>query len=80
MISPLPLRQIGQETILIFINMKHLFHSLLAVAFVLCAGFQQAVAQQMQFRPFRGQKCPYRPIRQWPDVLHTPQQITRKSG
>ena len=43
MISPLPLRQIGQETILIFINMKHLFHSLLAVAFVLCAGFQQAV-------------------------------------
>jgi hypothetical protein len=50
-ISPLPLRQIGQETILIFINMKHLFHSLLAVAFVLCAGFQQAVAQQMQFPP-----------------------------
>ena len=51
MISPLPLRQIGQETILIFINMKHLFHSLLAVAFVLCVGFQQAVAQQMQFPP-----------------------------
>ena len=51
MISPLPLRQIGQETILIFINMKYLFHSLLAVAFVLCAGFQQAVAQQMQFPP-----------------------------
>ena len=51
MISPLPLRQIGQETILIFIHMKHLFHSLLAVAFVLCAGFQQAVAQQMQFPP-----------------------------
>lgn len=51
MISPLPLRQIGQETILIFINMKHLFHSLLAVAFVLCAGFQQAVAQQMQSPP-----------------------------
>ena len=51
MISPLPLRQIGQETILIFINMKHLFHSLLAVALVLCAGFQQAVAQQMQFPP-----------------------------
>ena len=51
MISPLHLRQIGQETILIFINMKHLFHSLLAVAFVLCAGFQQAVAQQMQFPP-----------------------------
>ena len=51
MISPLPLRQIGQETILIFINMKHLFHSLLAVAFVLCSGFQQAVAQQMQFPP-----------------------------
>lgn len=51
MISPLPLRQIGQETILIFINMKHLFHSLLAVAFVLCTGFQQAVAQQMQFPP-----------------------------
>lgn len=51
MISPLPLRQIGQETFLIFINMKHLFHSLLAVAFVLCAGFQQAVAQQMQFPP-----------------------------
>ncbi len=51
MISPLPLRQIGQETILIFINMKHLFHSLLVVAFVLCAGFQQAVAQQMQFPP-----------------------------
>lgn len=51
MISPLPLRQIGQETILIFINMKHLFHSLLAVAFVLCADFQQAVAQQMQFPP-----------------------------
>ena len=51
MISPLPLRQIGQETILIFINMKHLFHSLLAVAFVLCAGSQQAVAQQMQFPP-----------------------------
>lgn len=51
MISPLPLRQIGQETISIFINMKHLFHSLLAVAFVLCAGFQQAVAQQMQFPP-----------------------------
>lgn len=51
MISPLPLRQIGQETILIFINMKHLFHSLLAIAFVLCAGFQQAVAQQMQFPP-----------------------------
>lgn len=51
MISPLPLRQIGQETILIFINMKHLFHSLLAVAFVLCAGFQQAVAQQIQFPP-----------------------------
>ena len=51
MISPLLLRQIGQETILIFINMKHLFHSLLAVAFVLCAGFQQAVAQQMQFPP-----------------------------
>ena len=51
MIYPLPLRQIGQETILIFINMKHLFHSLLAVAFVLCAGFQQAVAQQMQFPP-----------------------------
>ena len=51
MISPLPLRQIGQETILIFINMNHLFHSLLAVAFVLCAGFQQAVAQQMQFPP-----------------------------
>ena len=51
MISLLPLRQIGQETILIFINMKHLFHSLLAVAFVLCAGFQQAVAQQMQFPP-----------------------------
>ena len=51
MISPLPLRQIGQETILIFINMKHLFHRLLAVAFVLCAGFQQAVAQQMQFPP-----------------------------
>ena len=51
MLSPLPLRQIGQETILIFINMKHLFHSLLAVAFVLCAGFQQAVAQQMQFPP-----------------------------
>jgi len=50
-ISPLPLRQIGQETILIFINMKHLFHSLLVVAFVLCAGFQQAVAQQMQFPP-----------------------------
>jgi len=50
-ISPLPLRQIGQETILIFINMKHLFHSLLAVAFVLCASFQQAVAQQMQFPP-----------------------------
>jgi len=50
-ISPLPLRQIGQETILIFINMKHLFHSLLAVAFVLCVGFQQAVAQQMQFPP-----------------------------
>ena len=51
MISLLPLRQIGQESILIFINMKHLFHSLLAVAFVLCAGFQQAVAQQMQFPP-----------------------------
>ena len=51
MISPLPLRQIGQETILIFINMKHLFHSLLAVAFVLCAVFQQAVAQQMLFPP-----------------------------
>ena len=51
MISLLPLRQIGQETILIFINMKHLFHSLLVVAFVLCAGFQQAVAQQMQFPP-----------------------------
>lgn len=51
MISLLPLRQIGQETILIFINMKHLFHSLLAVAFVLCASFQQAVAQQMQFPP-----------------------------
>ena len=51
MISPLPLLQIGQETILIFINMKHLFHSLLAVAFVLCVGFQQAVAQQMQFPP-----------------------------
>ena len=51
MISPLPLRQIGQETILIFINMKHLFHSLLAVAFVLCASFQQAVAQQMEFPP-----------------------------
>ena len=51
MISLLPLRQIGQETILIFINMKHLFHSLLAVAFVLRAGFQQAVAQQMQFPP-----------------------------
>ena len=51
MISPLHLRQIGQETILIFINMKHLFHSLLAVAFVLCVGFQQAVAQQMQFPP-----------------------------
>ena len=51
MISPLPLRQIGQETILILINMKHLFHSLLAVAFVLCASFQQAVAQQMQFPP-----------------------------
>ena len=51
MISLLPLRQIGQETILIFINMKHLFHSLLAVAFVLCAGFQQAGAQQMQFPP-----------------------------
>lgn len=51
MISPLPLRQIGQETILIFINMKHLFHSLLAVAFVLCTGFQQAAAQQMQFPP-----------------------------
>ena len=51
MISLLPLRQIGQETILIFINMKHLFHSLLAVAFVLCVGFQQAVAQQMQFPP-----------------------------
>ena len=51
MISLLPLRQIGQETILIFINMKQLFHSLLAVAFVLCAGFQQAVAQQMQFPP-----------------------------
>ena len=51
MISPLTLRQIGQETILIFINMKHLFHSLLAVAFVLCACFQQAVAQQMQFPP-----------------------------
>lgn len=51
MISPLHLRQIGQETILIFINMKHLFHSLLAIAFVLCAGFQQAVAQQMQFPP-----------------------------
>jgi zinc protease len=50
-ISPLHLRQIGQETILIFINMKHLFHSLLAVAFVLCVGFQQAVAQQMQFPP-----------------------------
>ncbi|KXT48859.1 M16 family metallopeptidase [Bacteroides intestinalis] len=31
--------------------MKHLFHSLLAVAFVLCAGFQQAVAQQIQFPP-----------------------------
>ena len=31
--------------------MKHLFHSLRAVAFVLCAGFQQAVAQQMQFPP-----------------------------
>ena len=31
--------------------MKHLFHRLLAVAFVLCAGFQQAVAQQMQFPP-----------------------------
>ena len=31
--------------------MKHLFHSLLAVAFVLCVGFQQAVAQQMQFPP-----------------------------
>ena len=31
--------------------MKHLFHSLLAVTFVLCAGFQQAVAQQMQFPP-----------------------------
>ncbi|MBS6240336.1 MAG: insulinase family protein [Bacteroides sp.] len=31
--------------------MKHLFHSLLVVAFVLCAGFQQAVAQQMQFPP-----------------------------
>jgi len=31
--------------------MKHLFHSLLAIAFVLCAGFQQAVAQQMQFPP-----------------------------
>lgn len=31
--------------------MKHLFHSLLAVAFVLCACFQQAVAQQMQFPP-----------------------------
>ena len=31
--------------------MKHLFHSLLAVAFVLCASFQQAVAQQMQFPP-----------------------------
>lgn len=46
MISPLPLRQIGQETILIFINMKHLFHSLLAVAFILCTGFQQTVAQQ----------------------------------
>ena len=51
MISPLHLRQIGQETILIFINMKHLFHRLLAVAFVLCVGFQQAVAQQMQFPP-----------------------------
>lgn len=31
--------------------MKHLFRSLLVVALVLCAGFQQAVAQQMQFPP-----------------------------
>ena len=31
--------------------MKHSFRSLLVVAFVLCASFQQAVAQQMQFPP-----------------------------
>lgn len=31
--------------------MKHLFRSLLVVALVLCTGFQQAVAQQMQFPP-----------------------------
>ena len=31
--------------------MKHLFRSLLVVALVLCASFQQAVAQQMQFPP-----------------------------
>lgn len=31
--------------------MKHLFRNLLVVALVLCAGFQQAVAQQMQFPP-----------------------------
>ena len=31
--------------------MKHLFRSLLVAALVLCTGFQQAVAQQMQFPP-----------------------------
>ena len=31
--------------------MKHLFRSLLVVALVLCTGFQQSVAQQMQFPP-----------------------------
>lgn len=51
MISFSVFRQIEQETILIFIYMKHSFRSLLVVAFVLCASFQQAVAQQMQFPP-----------------------------
>ena len=40
-------RQIGQYTILIFINMKHLFRNLLIIAFVVCCNFQQALAQQM---------------------------------
>lgn len=50
-ISPSLLRQIEQETFIIFIIMKHLFRSLLVVALIVCTSFQQAVAQQMQFPP-----------------------------
>lgn len=41
----------NHKNILIHINMKHLFRSLLVVALLLCTNLTQALAQQMQFPP-----------------------------